>query len=315
MADFFYGSFFKLMRMKKMLEINAGGVPEHFNTPWYLASEQNRLEHANIQLNWHECHGGTGEMNKALRDGTLDMAVLLTEGIVTDIVHGNPSKIVQFYVNSPLRWGIHVSAKSEIYTLEDLKGKKFAISRPKSGSHLMAYVNADKLNHPIHEDDFVVVKNLKGGREALKNGEADVFLWEKFTTQPYVDTGEFRCIGECPTPWPCFVIAVRDQFLKSYPEAVKTTINAINNIANELKLSDKSIPFIADRFGLQENEVKKWFKQLEWNYEQKEHEEALIDVLQKLTMLGIVDLEKHPVKISSLRSNLMQKDRVTYPVS
>ena len=53
-----------------------------------------------------------------------------------------------------LRWGIHVAKDSPIQTLEDLKGKKYAISRPKSGSHLMAYVNADNLGHPISEDDF-----------------------------------------------------------------------------------------------------------------------------------------------------------------
>lgn len=300
--------------MTKMLEINAGGVPEHFNTPWYLASEQNRLQHSNIKLNWKECHGGTGEMTKALRNGTLDIAVLLTEGIVADIIHGNPSKIVHFYVNSPLRWGIHVAANSSIKTLDDLKGKKYAISRPKSGSHLMAYLNARKLGHSISEDDFVVVKNLKGGIDALQSGEADIFLWEKFTTQPYVDKGIFRCIGECPTPWPCFVIAVRDEFLKSYPFAVKTTINAINNIALELKNSKTSVSEIAQRFNLKEDEVKVWFDQLEWNYDMKENEEAIIEAIQQLTNLGIIALEEHPVNLNMIKSNIMKKDRTTFNV-
>jgi hypothetical protein len=44
-----------------------------------------------------------------LRDGETDIAVILTEGIVKDIVAGNPSKIVQVYVESPLIWGIHVA--------------------------------------------------------------------------------------------------------------------------------------------------------------------------------------------------------------
>jgi hypothetical protein len=35
-------------------------------------------------------------------DGETDIAVILTEGIVKDIVAGNPSKIVQVYVESPL---------------------------------------------------------------------------------------------------------------------------------------------------------------------------------------------------------------------
>ena len=29
-------------------------------------------------------------------------------------------------------------------------------------------------------------------------------------TKPLVDNGIFRRIADCPTPWPCFVIAVRD---------------------------------------------------------------------------------------------------------
>jgi hypothetical protein len=31
-------------------------------------------------------------------------------------------------------------------------------------------------------------------------------------TKPLVDKGIFR-IGDCPTPWPCFVIAVRDELI------------------------------------------------------------------------------------------------------
>jgi hypothetical protein len=49
-----------------------------------------------------------------LRDGETDIAVILTEGIVKDIVAGNQSKIVQVYVQSPLIWGIHVAANSNI---------------------------------------------------------------------------------------------------------------------------------------------------------------------------------------------------------
>jgi hypothetical protein len=39
-------------------------------------------------------------------------------------------------------------------------------------------------------------------------------------TKPLVDKGIFRRIGIVP-PWPCFVIAVRDEILEKYPEAIK----------------------------------------------------------------------------------------------
>jgi ABC-type nitrate/sulfonate/bicarbonate transport system substrate-binding protein len=49
-------------------------------------------------------------------------------------------------------------------------------------------------------------------------------MWERFMTKPLVDKGIFRRIGDCPTPWPCFVIAVRDEILEKYPEAIKSIL-------------------------------------------------------------------------------------------
>jgi hypothetical protein len=49
---------------------------------------------------------------------------------------------------------------------------------------------------------------------------APIILWERFMTKPVV---EEYLEGDCPTPWPCFVIAVRDEILEKYPEAIKTS--------------------------------------------------------------------------------------------
>jgi TRAP-type uncharacterized transport system substrate-binding protein len=86
---------------------------------------------------------------------------------VKDIVAGNPSKIVQVYVQSPLIWGIHVAANSKYKTVSDLEDTKVAISRQGSGSQLMAYVNAD--NHSWKTDNlqFEIVNTIDGAVEAL----------------------------------------------------------------------------------------------------------------------------------------------------
>jgi hypothetical protein len=48
-----------------------------------------------------------------LRSGETDIAIILTEGIVKDIVAGNDSKIVQVCQQTlHLIWGIHVAATS-----------------------------------------------------------------------------------------------------------------------------------------------------------------------------------------------------------
>ena len=48
------------------------------------------------------------------------MALALTEGLVTDLHRGNPSKLLGTYVATPLTWGVHVSASSELKTMADL---------------------------------------------------------------------------------------------------------------------------------------------------------------------------------------------------
>ncbi len=163
-----------------MKTINIGGVPEHFNLAWYLTLKNGEYKEEGINLRWKDYFGGTGAMCKALREKEIDLAVILTEGIVKDIIAGNKSKIVQTFVQSPLIWGIHVAHDSPYQTIEDLKGKKAAISRYGSGSHLMAYINAQNNSWDLdHDLKFEVIKNLDGAVEGLTNSDADYFLWEK----------------------------------------------------------------------------------------------------------------------------------------
>nr|WP_317130383.1 hypothetical protein [Antarcticibacterium arcticum] len=84
-----------------MTTIRVGGVPEHFNLPWHLCIEEGDFEYEKINLEWIEFPDGTGAMNKALRNGEIDVAIILTEGIIKDITAGNPSKIIQTYIDSP----------------------------------------------------------------------------------------------------------------------------------------------------------------------------------------------------------------------
>lgn len=50
------------------------------------------------------------------------MTVILTEGIIKGIAEGNPSKIVQGSVKTPLIWGIQIVDRSGFIMVEDLKG-------------------------------------------------------------------------------------------------------------------------------------------------------------------------------------------------
>ena len=249
-----------------MKQINIGGVPEHFNLAWYLTLKHGTYKNHGINLRWHDYYGGTGAMCKALRNKEIDIAVILTEGIIKDIIEGNPSKIVQTFVQTPLIWGIHVAHHSTYKTLEQLKGTKAAISRYGSGSHLMAYINAENNQWNLKEDlKFEVIKDLNGAVEGLTNGSADYFLWEKFTTKPLVDNNTFRCIGECPSPWPCFVIAVRDEFIETNKTELKTILNIINNTTSEFKAIPSIDKTIANRYDQRLEDVQAWLNLTEWS--------------------------------------------------
>ena len=275
--------------MSKLSQFKVGGVPEHFNLPWKKAIEENRFDAHGISISWKDYHGGTGAMTKALRTGELDIAILLTEGIIADIHRGNPSKIVQFYVKSPLRWGIHVGAKSNFTSVNDLENSRAAISRFGSGSHLMAYVNADNYKWDLAKQKFEVVKNLDGGREYLAEGKADYFLWEKFTTKPFVDNGEFRIIGDCPTPWPSFVVAVREELLLTHYNEIEQILKIVNESCSQVKTSDNTVKEIAERYQLKEEDVAVWFNETEWAYNGDLDTNTINKVQERLIDLEIID--------------------------
>lgn len=272
-----------------MKNFKIGGVPEHFNLPWYLTLKNKEYQQIGINLRWEDYHGGTGQMCKALRDGSIDMAVILTEGIIRDIIQGNDSKIVQVFVASPLIWGIHVAANADYETVSDLKGTKAAISRYGSGSHLMAYVNAERKGWDTETDlDFEVIKNLQGALEGLPEGKGDYFMWEKFTTKPFVDKGVFNLVGECPTPWPCFVIAVRNEVLKNDLEAVQAILKIINRTTLEFKDIPAIDRMIATRYDQQLEDVQKWLSLTEWSQEQLTAKEVK-RVQEKLLQLELIE--------------------------
>ncbi|WP_298901938.1 substrate-binding domain-containing protein [uncultured Psychroserpens sp.] len=251
-----------------MKTIKIGGVPEHFNLAWYLTLKNGEYKQEGINLRWKDYFGGTGAMNKALRESEIDIAVILTEGIIKDIIDGNPSKIVQTFVKSPLIWGIHVAQNSDYNTIEDIRGTKAAISRYGSGSHLMAYINAENNDWNLEKDlNFEVIKNLDGAVKGLTDGDADYFMWEKFTTKPIVDNGVFRRIGNCPTPWPCFVIAIREEFLDTNLDDVKIILDIINNTTKEFKQIPSIDKTIANRYDQKLDDVREWLSLTEWSQE------------------------------------------------
>lgn len=271
-----------------MKTIKIAGVPEHFNLPWHLAIADGDFEKENINLQWTDVPEGTGKMCQMLREGAIDIAVILTEGIVKDIVAGNQSKIVQVYVASPLIWGIHVAAHSQYNSLSDLENTKVAISRLGSGSQLMAYVNADNQGWDTNKLQFEIVNTIDGAVEALTKGTADYFMWEHFMTKPLVDKGIFRRVADCPTPWPCFVIAVRNEILENQPEIIQTILKIINAKTTEFKAIPEIDTTLATKYHQKLEDIQEWLSLTHWS-QQPLTLEMLNKVQNQLFELKIID--------------------------
>ncbi len=271
-----------------MKEIRIIGVPEHFNFPWQLAIEEGAFEERGIDLQWTDIPEGTGKMCQMLKEDETDLAIILTEGIIKSITEGNPVKIVQEYVSSPLLWGIHVGTKSDFKALSDLEGAKVAISRYGSGSHLMAFVHAKKEGWDTDKLRFEVINNLDGAVQALTEGKADYFMWEHFMTKPLVDKEVFRRLGDCPTPWPSFVIVATDRFLREN----KSTLGHILEIINLYTVEFKNIPSIdrtlANTFDQQLEDIREWLSITRWS--QSPISTQTVDLVQNtLLNLKLID--------------------------
>ena len=158
------------------------GVPEHFNLPWTLGLKKGVFDGV-VDVLWTPMPGGTGAMVSAVADGTVDVAVALTEGIVAAVLASNsspvPLRYAGSYVASPLRWMIVAACDSEgaPRELEELRVRalqggtiRVSVSRLGSGSHLMAYLLALREGWPLSSLVFTEDKNFR----SMRKGEEGV---------------------------------------------------------------------------------------------------------------------------------------------
>lgn len=271
-----------------MKKIRLGGVPEHFNLPIHLAIEDGSFESRGVKVEWTTFTGGTGQMTKALREGKIDACILLTEGIIKDIIAGNRSKIISGYVTTPLIWGIHTGSKNSLEHHHQIYDRKYGISRFGSGSHLMAMVDATVNDQKIDESQFNIIKNLEGALSSLASLETDVFYWEKYTTKPYVDSGQLRRVGEFVTPWPCFMVAATEDILQREPESIIRMLRTIHDSCDKFMQTDESISLVSRRYEQKLKDVERWYHSTEWAIHGWVSDKMLRSVVHNLQVANIV---------------------------
>jgi ABC-type nitrate/sulfonate/bicarbonate transport system substrate-binding protein len=287
-----------------MISIKIGGVPEHFNLPWHLALEDGAFEKAGIDLEWQDVPEGTGRMSKMLRNKELDVACILTDGIVKDIIAGNESRILQVYVQSPLLWGVHVPSQLPVSKISELSDAKVAISRYGSGSHLMSYLLAKRHGWKPSTMKFELVNTLDVAVEALQENKAQVFLWERYMTQPIVDQGIFKRLETIATPWPSFVIAATINAIRKKEDALAKMLRIINTYTEDFKEIPCIDTTIASHYNLQVGDVQQWLMRTDFSDDQL-WASTVETILGEFTHVGIIEKE---VPLEDLIHNLPKID-------
>ena len=288
--------------------IRLAGVPEPFNLPWILALERRAFVRAKLEVKWHTVPQGTGEMCKMLREDQVDMAVLVTEGALRDMLMGSPTRIVTTLVDSPLTWGVHVGGVTTIKELTELRELPFAISRYNSGSHLMAMVYAKKNGRSLTDKDFIVVNDLAGAVEQAKSKHPALFLWEKSLTASYVDKGLFNRVDEITPDWPSFVVVAREAFLKDNSDAIARLMRVFRDQARGFNEKKSAVDIIAARYGMTAANAAEWKHTSKWNLDGTVDLNALVRVGDTLHQAGMLDEKPtHEVIARTLASLALSK--------
>jgi hypothetical protein len=288
-SRFFLGSpFLFLGKYCTMKTLRITGVPEHFNYPWKKVISRQPFLSEGIRLEWIDESRGSGQMNQALRAGETEIALVLTESFLKDFEVGNPSKMIGFHVNSPLIWGIHISGTSQVNSLQDLSTHNFLVSRMGSGSHLMAFVLAQREQWNPESLAFKIINNLSGALDVMNPDHPELFLWEKFTTKPWVDSGEMKRIGEVPSPWPCFVIAVTNDALNQFGEVIFQLRDLIYAESLALKSSKSTLSEISSEYQLNHEDLEIWFEQTDWATGPTISKKSLIESMDQMIQLRII---------------------------
>ncbi|KZT22058.1 periplasmic binding protein-like II [Neolentinus lepideus HHB14362 ss-1] len=242
-----------------MVPLRIGYVREHFSSPLLQYAEADNGSTFVLV----ECPSGTGQLISRLTNDEIDVAIALTDPLISGIAKGSQAyKLVGSYVTTPLNWAVITGKDSAYQQISDLKGTPIGISRPGSGSQTMASVMALQQGWPTDELEFKVNNDIHGLVNSVNDGSTGAFMWEWFTTKPWLDRGEVRFIGSVPTPWPSWLIAAHPS--RATPDALRTFLDTLSTYVRAFDSPEKrakdDVEYIKKTWGYPEEDVKAWLK-------------------------------------------------------
>ncbi|KAF8628015.1 hypothetical protein AX15_004133 [Amanita polypyramis BW_CC] len=243
------------------MPLRVGYVREHFSSPLLQFAEIDK----GVTFILVECPSGTGQLISCLANNEIDIAIALTDPLISGIANGSKAyKLVGSYVTTPLNWAVITGKSNKFSDIHALRGTTLGISRHGSGSQTMAYVMALQQGWHTDQLEFQVNNDIRGLINSVNDGSTSAFMWEWFTTKPFVDTGEVRFIGSVPTPWPSWLIAAHPSQERAPLEAVQRFLENLTTYVREFDTAEnragKDIDFIKEKFGYPEEDIKAWLR-------------------------------------------------------
>ncbi|KAJ3995749.1 periplasmic binding protein-like II [Lentinula boryana] len=244
------------------MSLRIGYVREHFSSPLLQFAEAD--EGRTITL--VECPSGTGQLISRLTKDEIDVAIALTDPLISGIANGSQAyKLIGSYVTTPLNWAVITGRDSKYEKISDLKDTTIGISRLGSGSQTMAYVMGFQQGWSPEGMKFQVNNDIRGLINSINDGSTSAFMWEWFTTKPWLDSGEVRFIGSVPTPWPSWLVAAQPS---ANTEALKQFLTTLSTYVSSFDSTERretnNVEFIQSKFGYGEEDIKAWMKSVSY---------------------------------------------------
>lgn len=248
------------------MRLIVGFVPEHFSTPLFLAERQGFFLKNGLEVSFKAFPSGSGHLIQSLQEGSINMAVGLTEAFVKAAASDDVCyKLIGTYVKSPLRWAVSTGGKrQDINSVNELEGKVCGVSRIGSGSDIMSKVLKEE-KHWTKDFQYEVLDSFGNLRQAVNNKMADFFMWEHFTSKRYFDNGEIKSVGDIYTPWPSWVI-VADGVVLKYETVALAFCKSVNEGIEYFKNNtEEAIRYIVSHFDYEEATVRAWLDTVEFS--------------------------------------------------
>jgi NitT/TauT family transport system substrate-binding protein len=141
--------------------------------PYGIGIEKGYFKKAGVDITGVIAGEGGGASVRAVIASTLGFGETSPAAAIAAIIGGQDVKIVDIGSRSLADNVIIVMPNSPIKTMQDLKGKKFGISNPKSLGEMTAVLAAEKAGLDPNDIQRVALGNLSGALTALENNVVD----------------------------------------------------------------------------------------------------------------------------------------------